>query len=168
MLIDKLLTSSFTLINSYDRTNKFLKVLDEFSNKDYSNYQHYVILYQDINELRDFQYLSLTSRHETLFLCKYNDEKIIEIEPFYQINHEVCFNCLANNMTKYRVIHQEEAFQDDEELQKSEYLYSIVDYFLHNKTWLSSIQERRITINDDLVNYSALIPPISPTCECIE
>ncbi|WP_371069501.1 hypothetical protein [Sediminibacillus sp. JSM 1682029] len=167
ILVEKLLASSFFLINLTKKSNAFLEMLANLPKRTNGAFQHYIVLYQNKEELRNLQQLSL-SRNQTIFLCKYKGEKLEELGPVYQINHSFCLDCIADNMEKYRFICQTTISKHQEEILQSEYLYSLIDCYLHNKTWLSSIHERKIIFNEELCNYTTPIHPISPSCICLK
>lgn len=132
-------------------------------------FNHYIVGYSDSKMLESLEDKLTLHNNSTLFLCKIENGNILEFGPMYKIDKSFCFKCLAINMAKCCRIIKKQIFKGDiKGLINYEYMGALIDYYSCYITMLSSIHERELIINKDMLYHTELIAPMSLSCLCIE
>lgn len=132
-------------------------------------YIHNIIGYSDTKELEEIKDKLNLSNNSTVFLCKVKDKKVEELGPIYKYDESFCLQCLKLNMEKQnKIIKARPQDSSLRELILKEYLGALVDYYSWYITMLSSINERKIILKDNMMYHTELIAPLSLSCQCIQ
>ncbi|MFU1793972.1 hypothetical protein ACM1RC_08900 [Paenibacillus azoreducens] len=140
--------------------------LTAFSGNTNATYIHYLVFYDSKEALQRLVKLIDRRYCSTLFLCKTNENEILEIGPCYPITASFCFDCLIDNLDRYRVIYTRVNECLPAEMLENEYLKAIMDYYTLFMTTLAQTHERKILIEYGSCSSTTVIPPRSPRCTC--
>lgn len=139
------------------------------SNNENPLVNHYIVGYSDSEELNNLEDKITLSEHSTIFLCRIQNGKILEIGPMYKVDKNFCFKCVSDNIAKSPKIIKRETYNGKiKDLISYEYMGGLIDYYSKYITMLSSIHEREIIIKKNTIYHTELIAPISLYCDCME